>query len=171
MNINKWFFKDFTQDISNLRFLRTIPFCTFSDLKDNNYDLIAKLLDKINLDKNTLISIGIHQAPFGFTINPEDDRDLNVLLNSCKYSFIFTKRQDETNYLLKLILAGVIPICDSSHIFCKRLGLMSFATDCRRYERVLDKMCEIKYHQHIFNYRIALLSWKARNQWKKWQEK
>ncbi len=168
MIINKWFFCDFKKDISNLVYLRTLPFITFSDLKNVNYDLIGKILDTIHLDRKLLISIGKTQAPFGMTVDLQG-KQLNVLLNSAVYSFVLTDKMSETPFLLESVLGGVIPICNLNHVFIKRLGLQSFAT-LPDYDNVLDKLCEIKYHQHIYNYRIALLSWNYRNQWKKWNK-
>lgn len=165
--VNKWFFKNFRADIRNLYFLKQIPFITFSDLSNPRYDIIEKILDKVNLDKKLLVSVGEKQAPFGMTVNPEGEQ-LNLLLNSATYSFVLTDRIEETDYLLKSVLAGIIPICSNKHVFIKRLGLKGFATNID-FPSILDKLCEIKYYQNISNRKIALLSWKYRNQLTKWK--
>ena len=167
MNISKWFFVNFKSNLRNFNYLKQIPFCTWSDIKSTNYDLIAKILEKIDLDKKLLVSIGQTQAPYGITINPDNDKVLGQLLNSCQYSFVFTDKSDETDYLLKTVLCGVIPICNFNHTHIKRLGLSSFATRTD-YENILSKLCEIKFNQHIFNYHVNLLAWKYSQQTKKW---
>jgi len=169
MNISKWFFKDFKQDIRNLCYLKQIPFICFSDEKDINYDLIGEILDKVQLNRELLVSIGKKQAPFGMTVSP-DDKTLNILLNSSIYSIIFTKDIEETDYLLRSVLAGVIPICNMNHPYYKKLGLKNFAT-LMDFENIIDKLCFIKYNQVIFNRRISLLSWKYRLQYNKWNKK
>ena len=169
MNISKWFFVNFKSNLRNFNYLKQIPFCTWSDIKSTNYDLIAKILEKIDLDKKLLVSIGQTQAPYGITINPDNDKVLGQLLNSCQYSFVFTSRSDETDYLLKTVLCGVIPICNLNHVFISKLGLKSFAT-LMDLENLVDKLVEIKYNQHIFKHRVSLLSWNYGQQLKKWNK-
>ena len=168
--INKWFFYNFKNDLQNLRYLKQLPFITFSDIQNPRYDIIEKIFDKINYNKELLVSIGENKAPFGITINPTNDKELEQLLNSAKYAFVLTDRADERDYLLKCVLCGVMPICDQNQRSIKKLGLKSFATVVS-YENCLDLLCKIKYYNHIYDYRINLLAWKYRLQLKKWNKK
>lgn len=166
INISKWFFKDIDAEIYNLYYSKTIPFVCWSDLESTNYDIIGHILDRINLNKSLLVSVGKTQAPFGVTIDAKGD-DVNKLLNSCKYSFIMTDKIAETDYLLKCVLANITPIVNLNHCMIKQLGLSSYAT-LNDYENILDKLCEIKINKHIFDYKTALLSWKYNRQLNKW---
>lgn len=170
MRISKWFFKDFSRDISNLYFRKTLDFLAYSDLESTNYEVIGKILDTIGFDKNTLVSLGKKQSPFGVTVDIEDDETLNILLNSCRYAFVMTPKMDETNYILQTVLAGIIPICNLNHIYIKKLHLCQFAT-LNDYDNILDKLCEIRYNQKISEYKVSLLSWKYKNKLKKWNKK
>lgn len=168
--ISKYFFKDLDNSISNLYYTKGLPFLAWSDLKSTNYDIIGRILDRINLNKSLLVSVGKTQAPFGMTVNPDNGTDLNKLLNSCKYSFVMTDKMAETDYILKCVLANITPICNLNHIFIKHLGLKSFAT-LNDFDNILDKLCEIKIKSHIFNYKTALLSWKYNRQLNKWHKR
>jgi hypothetical protein len=141
----------------------------YSDLDSTRYDIIGKVLDTINLDRNLLLSIGDKKAPFGITVNFKDDETLNTLLNSCKYGFVMTDKIEETNYILQTVLAGIIPICNMNHIFLKKLGLESMGTN-NDFHNLIDKLGYIKYHNKIFERKISLLSWKYRNNYKKWRK-
>lgn len=166
--ISKYFFKDLDNSISNLYYTKGLPFLAWSDLKSTNYDIIGRILDRINLNKSLLVSVGKTQAPFGMTVNPDNGPDLNKLLNSCKYSFVMTDKMAETDYILKCVLANITPIVNLNHCMIKRLGLLSYAT-LNDEHNILDKLCEIKLNQHIFNYKTALLSWKYNRNLNKWR--
>ncbi len=167
--ISKWFFKDFKYDLKNLIYLKQIPFLCWSDLDNPKYEIIEKVLDRIGINKDLLISVGQNQAPFGMTVNFETDKELEQLLNSATYIFCLTDKQKDTDFLIKSVMCGVIPICDKNHTFIKGLGLERFSCE-PDYKNVLDLMYNIKYYQKINDYKIALLSWKYRNQWKKWNK-
>lgn len=169
MYINKWFFKDFRAEIRDLGYVKQIPFMSFSDLKNNDYELIGRVLDRIHYNRELLLSIGQKQAPFGATVSPDNDKELNILLNSCAYSFILNKDITENHYLLKSVLATVIPICNINNCMINKLGLKTFATQ-PDYENIISKLCEIKSAQHVYNRRIRLLSWKYFLQIKKWDK-
>lgn len=153
MRINRWLFKDFKENIQNYNYIKTIEFCTFSDLKNPNYELIGKVLDKMSYNKDIFISIGNTKAPFGVTINPQNNKEMNNLLNSCRFSFVLTKDILETKYLIRSVLAGIYPICNLNHVFVKQLGLLKYAT-LPDEENILYQIGEILDKKHIFHYDI-----------------
>ncbi len=169
MIINKWFFQYFKSDIKNLNFIKTIPFITWSDLQNPRYELIESVLKKIGYNKDLLISVGQKPAPFGITILPENDDIYNELLNSCNLSFVFAETGKENDYLLKSVLAGVMPICDINHISIKRLGLTSFAAT-PDVDSIENKLNEILDKKHIFQYRIWKLSQQYRRKYLRWNK-
>lgn len=169
-NPNQWLFKGFHKEIRNFNYLKSLPFCTFSDLKDPKYELIGNILDEIKFDRNKFINIGQSPGPFGINVNVSDTKQYESLLNSCQFSFIFTTDITETHYLIQSVLAGVIPICNANHCFIKRLGLQSYATLPDRFN-VLDKFGEIMYYKHIYHYRTYKLGWQYWNKIQKWQGK
>ena len=166
--LNKWAFKGFNRNVRNFNYLKTLPFCTFSDQKNPNYDLIEQILDYIKFDKNKFINIGQKQAPFGVTVYPSDEKQYESLLNSCQFSFVFTSDITETHFLIQSVLAGIVPICNFNHLYIKALGLQRYATRPDLLN-VLDKLSEIMYYQHIYHYKTYWLSWKYNNQIQKWR--
>ncbi len=169
MIINKWYFQKFKEDIQNQNFLKTLPFVTFSDLQNPRYDLLAGVLEKVDFDKDTLISIGQKEAPYGLTLLPPDPKDYNLLLNSCRISFVLTDTMDENDYLIKSVMAGIMPICDKNHISIKRLGLTRYSVE-PNLNSIVDKLNEILDNKHIFKYHIWKLSQKYRRQYLKWNK-
>lgn len=168
IRISKWFFKDFKENISNLYYSKQLPFLCYSDIS-TDYSIIGAILDRINLNKSLLVSVGKTQAPFGVTINASGD-DLNKLLNSCQYCFIMTDKIEDTNYLLKTVLANIIPICNKNHIFINQLGLKDFACG-NSYKEIINKLINIRQNQKIYDFKISLFSWKYNQQLKKWHKK
>lgn len=167
MIINKWFFQGFKESVKNEFFHKTIPFCAFSDLDYPQYDLIESFMDSIGYNKDLVLSIGETKAPFGHTLYPDNPSDMNTLLNSCEVSFVFSNKIRDTNYLLKSVLAGIIPICNSEHLYVKKLGLERFSI-IPNLENLHEKMSFIKKKSYINSYYIWSLSQKYLRQCKKW---
>lgn len=165
--INKWIFKDFKEDIQNYNFQKTLPFCTFSSIKNIDYDLIGEVLDFLKYDRDKFISIGNIQAPFGITIEPENNHVLNQLLNSIEFSFVLTKDISEINYIIKSILAGIIPICHKDLLYLKQMGLQEYSVYPFK-NNIVDKILYMMYHKNSYHYNTYWLSWKYNNQIKKW---
>ena len=159
MRINKHFFQNLDINTYSGCFVKTIPFCTFSDLKDPQYELIEKILNKIQYNKDLLISIGKKKAPFGVTVFPDDKKTLLDLYNSCQFSFVFTRDISETQYLLKSVLAGIIPICNEDHLYIKKLGLSRYSTDITLFD-IVDTLSHIKNNPMFETLKINQLSWR-----------
>lgn len=167
MVINKWFFKDFHNNLYNAFYTKTLPFCTFSDLKNPRYDLIEEFFNYVKLDKNILINIGETKGPFGMTINPNNDKDFNILLNSINIAFVFTTDIDETKYLIKSVLGGIYPICDINHVYIKKLGLKKYAIN-PNLDDLLKKVTYFSKRSYGMSRNIWFLSQKYRRQVEKW---
>lgn len=167
MRINKFIFKDFKEDIVNYNYIKTIPFVTFSDLENPQYDIIEESLNILGYDLDQLVIIGEKPSPFGFKVNPINNKDINELLNSCQFSFVLTDKTNEVNYLIKSVLAGIVPICNINHPLVKNLGLKSYSTYLQE-NNIVDLIRKHIYNWHIIRYRTYWLSWKYHNQIKKW---
>lgn len=170
MRINKWCFSNFDKDICNFNYIKSLPFCIFSDSSDPNYPLVGNVLDSICYDRDKLVVIGEQSPPFGYHLHIDDNKVYNALLNSCQFSFVLSPLIEDTPYLIQSILAGIIPICNEEHPYIKQLGLSSYAVDVQK-ENILDKLVEIKYNQHIFHHKTYWLSWKYYNAVKKFRRK
>lgn len=169
MSVNKWCFHNFHEDVRNFNYMKSIPFCTFSDVStENDYKLIASILDYIHYDQNKFISIGPTVSSFGISLNPDNVKDINFLLNSCQFSFVLSSDIKDTNFLIKSILSGIIPICNIKHPFIKQMGLSSYAVDVSK-QNILDKLTEIMYYPHIYHNRTYRLSWQYYNKIQKWK--
>lgn len=166
MKLNKWCFYDFKEEICNYNYVKTIPFCTFSESSFQDYRLIGDVLDSIYYDRDKLVVIGDQSPPFGYHVVTDNDKDKNILLNSCQFGFALSPSIKDTNIIIRCVLAGVIPICNEDHPYVKQLGLKSFSVDLDK-QNIIDKLYEIKYNQHIYHHKIYQLSWKYHNRIKK----
>ena len=170
MRINKFIFQDFNDNIVNYNYLKSIPFCTFSDNPSQDYNLIKEVLEGIGYDINKLVSIGKKVAPYGVSINPSEIEDKNQLLNSCQFSLVFGYSLKDSEYLITSVLAGIIPICNNQHPFIKQMGLKYFSTSINK-TNILDLLRKHMYYQHIVMNKIYWLSWNYHNQIQKWKNK
>lgn len=171
MYINKWLFKDFDLKISNFNFQKTIPFCSFSDLDEPNYDLIASSLDILGYDKDMMVFIGQNAPSFGIHINPTDPLQYEQLLNSVQMSFIFDKLHDHKKYIIQSVLAGVMPICNINDTYTKFFGLSKKYGVVLTPQNIAAKVREILDKGRIYQYDIYWKSWNYHQQIKKWQDK
>jgi hypothetical protein len=168
MYIKKWLFKDFKEDVVNYNYYKTVPFCTFSDIKNPNYPLIEETLDYMGYNKDTFVSIGKTTAPFGISVNPLNVKSNNELLNSCQMSFIFDESIDSTPFIIKSVLAGIMPIHSEEYMFSKKLGISKYSTVLSP-NNIIFKIKEILDKGNIFQYDIYWKSWNYHNQVKKWK--
>lgn len=168
MKISKWLFKDFPENVVNYNYVKTIPFCAFSDTGQENYGMISDVLDSIGYNKELFVSIGKVVPPFGIHAFIEDNNQYNQLLNSCQISFVLQSDLSAKNDIIRSTLAGIMPICNKKFVFSKQLSLQKYMVD-NTVESISSKIKEILDRGHIYKYDIYWKSWKYNNQVKKWR--
>lgn len=168
LSINKWLFYNVDDDISNRNFLKTLPFCVFTD-QDINYDLIEKVLEKAVFNKDLLVGIGSKTPKFGVHVNPLGE-SLDTLLNSCRFSLILSSKPSDAYFMVKSVLASVMPICDVRHPFLRQLKLQDFAVEVN-VDSIVDKLNDINKNPIDFRIKIDKLSLKYKKQWNKLHKK
>lgn len=178
--INRHFFsryEHYKYKIKNLRFFKTLEFCTFSDINTpEDYELLRKILSKMDVSESVLISIGSKPPPFGVHFNPEallekeKEEMLSILLNSCRFSFVMNRANwDKTfNWIVSSVIATCIPILFFNDAVFTKCGVPPLFPISTSEEQICNNINIILKNYKNYEYWIYKLSKKYKRGIDKW---